>query len=283
MNRHHSPRTVRFISALIVCTMLIATTACSLSPTPFPLSVPTPDCGAPTLTIGPSTFTIQTIQPSSNNFLDVPPDSRKTAFWMDGTTANYVFVISPAADNLALESSFLDSVAGQTAKVTWTNCNSASYTLSAGQASSVADAKLPDQSSPGITLFFEKDASGTLVVVKGDASGEVITIPDTPAPGGVDIQAEISLGKIAASAGGKTVTISVSIRNTGTSSFNVSPNDILLVSQDGLSLAPTSSKPGLPRDIKPGATANIDLTFPRPASQTATLKIFDVEYDVEGY
>jgi hypothetical protein len=42
-------------------------------------------------------------------------------------------------------------------------------------------------------------------------------------------------------------------------------------------------KPRLPEEIKPGEIKTFDFTFRRPASQTATLKIFTVEYDIEGY
>ena len=37
------------------------------------------------------------------------------------------------------------------------------------------------------------------------------------------------------------------------------------------------------KEIAPGVTETIYFTFPRPSSPTATLKIFTVEYDIEGY
>jgi hypothetical protein len=45
----------------------------------------------------------------------------------------------------------------------------------------------------------------------------------------------------------------------------------------------TSSEPRLPKEIEAGSTETIYLTFPRPASPTASLKIFTIEYDIDGY
>jgi hypothetical protein len=85
------------------------------------------------------------------------------------------------------------------------------------------------------------------------------------------------------SADGTTIKVSVSIQNYGAAAFTLSTSDVSLTQQDGTSLNMVSSEPPLPKEIAPGATETIYFTFPRPASPTATLKIFTVEYDIEGY
>jgi hypothetical protein len=247
----------------------------------FPtLFVPTPDCGSPTLVIGSTTFQIQPLALAPDGVLTVPPDNSAVAYWVNGTNKNYVFVFSPTQDNI----SFMSTVtAGITAKATWKNCNSTTYTLSASQPGAFSSAALPDQSVDGITVFFPSDASGAGSVFTGELTEEQISTFNTPAVGTSDIQAEISLLETTTSADGTTIKVSVSIQNYGAAAFTLSTSDVSLTQQDGTSLNMVSSEPPLPKEIAPGATETIYFTFPRPASPTATLKIFTVEYDIEGY
>jgi hypothetical protein len=282
MEHHIQPR-ARFLIALVAaCAIIAILSSCGPKPTPFHVSVPTPYCGTPTLAIGSSIFNIQTFQPPSTNFLDVPTDSPKTAYWIGSTSTNYVFVISSDAQNLAMEKTFLDTIAGKTAKVTWTDCNSTSYTLSAAQPGTQANSTMPNQSRQGITIFFKQDASSALSIVKGDLSGEVITTVNTPSANN-SVQAEISLLDIKPSADGKSVEITVSILNTGERSFILSNQDVYLTASGGIPVPPSASKPEIPLTIDANQKKTITFTFPRPSASTATLQIFDVEYDVEGY
>jgi hypothetical protein len=247
----------------------------------FPtLFVPTPDCGSPTLVLGTSTFQIQTLAPEIDGSLTVSPDTSGIAYWVEGTDNNYVFVLSPTPDNLSIMSTI---TAGSTAKVTWKNCNSTTYTLSASQPGSFNGSALPDQSVDGITVFFQTDATGAGFVFNGELTEEQISTINTPASGASDIQAEIGLLETTTSADGTTISIGVSIYNWGQSAFTLSTSDVSLTQQDGASLNMVSSEPALPKEIAAGTTETIHFTFPRPASPTATLKIFTVEYDIEGY
>ena len=247
----------------------------------FPtLFVPTPDCGSPTLVIGSTTFQIQPLAPAPDGLLTVPPDTSNVAYWVNGTNKNYVFVFSPTQENI----SFMSTITvGSTAKATWKNCNSTTYTLSAPQPGSFNSSALPDQSVDGITIFFPSDATGAGFVFSGELTEEQISTFNTPAVGASDIQAEISLLETTASADGTTIRVGVSIQNYGSAPFTLSTSDVSLTQQDGTALNMVSSEPTLPKEIAPGTTETVYFTFPRPTSPTATLKIFTVEYDIEGY
>ena len=248
---------------------------------PIPtIIVPTPDCGSPTLVLGTSTFQIQTLTPGTDGSLTVPPDTSGIAYWVDGANKNYVFVFSPTQENI----SFMSNVtAGSTAKATWKNCNSTTYSLSAPQPGSFNDSALPDQSVDGITVFFQMDVSGAGFVFSGELTEEQISTFNTPAVGASDIQAEISLLETTSSADRTTIRVGVSIQNYGATAFTFAPTDVSLTQQDGTSLNLVSSEPPLPKEIAAGATETIYFTFPRPTSPIATLKIFTIEYDIEGY
>jgi hypothetical protein len=248
---------------------------------PIPtIIVPTPDCGSPTLVIGSTTFQIQPLALAPDGVLTVPPDTSGVAYWVNGTNKNYVFVFSPTQDNI----SFMSTVtAGSTAKATWKNCNSTTYTLSAAQQGSFNGSALPDQSVDGITVFFPSDATGTGFVFNGELTEEQISTFNTPAVGASDIQAEISLLEVAPSVDGSTLKVGVSIQNYGTVPITFSTSDVSLLQQDSTPVAMVSSEPILPKEIAPGTTETITFTFSRPGSPEATLKILTVEYDIEGY
>ena len=242
------------------------------------LFVPTPDCGSPTLVLGSSTLQLQNLAPAQDGSWTVPADTSDIAYWVQGTDTHPVFVLSPTPQNLVIMSS---TSIGTTAKVTLSNCNSATYSLSAAQAGVLDIPALSGQSTEGITIFFQTDASGAGFVYTGELTEQQINTINTPAAS--DIQAEISLLGTTASADGTTITISVSIQNFGTTPITLSSGDVSLLNQDSTPLMMVSSEPALPKEIGSGATEALSLTFPRPVSPIATLKIFSAEYDIEGY
>jgi len=247
------------------------------SPTLF---VPTPDCGTPTLVLGSTTYQIQTIQRAPDGSLSVPPDTAGVAHWVEDTHNNYVFVLAPTSKNL---SHFLTVNAESIAKATWSNCNSTTYKLSTPESGSLSDFSWPDQSTDGITIFFQTDSSGAGFVARGELTEEQISVIDTPVSGGTEIQAEISLLETFPSSDGSTIRIGVSIQNYGQSAMTLASNDIALTSQGAAPLAMLDSEPALPREIGTGETDTIFFTFPRPSTTNATLNVLGVEYDIEGY
>ena len=248
-----------------------------LIPTIF---VPTPDCGTPTLLLGSSTFQIETVPPGTDGTLAVPSNKSGIAYWVDGTNSNYIFVLSPTPENLAIMPAL---TIGSTAKVTWSNCNSTTYTLSSPQPASFSSSALPDQSVEGITVFFQTDASGASFVFRGELTEEQTRTFDTPVPGAVDIQAEISLLETTTSPDGGSIRVGVSIQNYGAAAFMLSGTDVTLTQPDGTLVSMLSSEPPLPKQVAPGTIETLYFFFSRPASATATLKLFTVEYELEGY
>lgn len=242
--------------------------------------VSTPDCSPPTLVLGTETLQIQILTPATDGSLTVPLDTSGIAYWVEGTSTNYAFVLSPTEENTALMSTL---TTGTAATATWSNCDSTTYILSAPQQSLLSTALSLDQSVQGLTLFFETDPSGAGFVFIGNVAEQVEAVIDTPLPDESGVLAEISLLETSTSPDGTTIKVSVSIRNYGQSAFTISSDDVSLTQPDGAALPLESSKPRLPEGIRPDDTKTFELIFPRPTSPTVTLRIFTVEYDIEGY
>ena len=252
----------------------------ALTPSTETPIIPTPDCGSPTLVLGTETFQIQNITSAAVGSLTVPSDTSGIAWWVEGTNTNYVFVLSPTPDNLALMSTI---TVGSTAKATWQNCNSTTYNLSAPQQGLLNASTSPDQSVAGITVFFQTDVSGAGFVFTGELTEQQFTIGETAAPSELEVQANIALLEVTSSSDGTSIRIGVSISNYGQSAFTFSASDVSLLQQDSTPIVMTGSEPPLPKEIAAGMTETFYLTFPHPASPTATLKMFSIEYDIEGY
>lgn len=255
-----------------------ATPNSALPPSAPTILVPTQDCSPPTLAFGATPFQIENVTRGADGSLNLPSGVPGIAYWVEGTNTNYVFVLPPLPENLAVMST---STAESPVTVTWSNCNSATYTVSAPQPGTWNDVALTDQSLEGITIFFQTDASGAGSIFTGGLAEQAITVFDTPAAG--EIQAEIGLLETTTSSDGKTINVSISIQNYGSAALTVSTSDISLTQPDGASLVLEGSRPRLPEKINPGDTKTFEVMFPRPASPSATLRIFTVEYDVEGY
>jgi len=259
----------KLIVALMVCVVLIGITACQ-----FPSFGEKPPCGESILQIGETTYQIKETKAKSDGSLKISANTPNIAYWVNQTDTNQVFALSPTTENLALQNKNPDK-----AIVTWANCNSSSYTLSAPQAGVPDMNTLLDQSFSGITIFVQNGNDG--FVIHGEFVGEEIQAFDTPDPS--SIQAEISLLGTTTSADGKTIRVEVSILNNGQSAITLSASDVSLTPENATAVALETSEPALPKEIKVGATETIYLTFPRPSTPTATLKIFSAEYELDGY
>ena len=246
---------------------------------PIPtIIVPTVDCGSPTLLLGTSTFQIQNLTAAADGSFSVPADTSGIAYWLEGTDLQYIFMLSPTPENLSIVSTL---AAGTTATATWSNCNSMRFTLSAPQPGTFGTTYLPEQSSASIAIFVQNGSSGDGLVVNGELTEERISTINTPALS--DMLAEISLLETASSPDGASIRVGVSIQNYGALSITLSASDVSLLQDDSTAVMMASSEPALPREIAPGATETIYFNFQRPVSPTAILKIFGVEYDIEGY
>ena len=242
------------------------------------LFIPTVECAAPALVIGTVTYQVQTIQVSADGSVGVPPDSNGTIYWIEGTDLQYRFMLSPTIENLNLLTSLSE---GSSATVTWADCSSMTFTLSAPQPGDFGITYLPEQSAASILIFLQLDPTGEGFMIGGSLAEEVISVLNTPAPDESGVLAEIGLQEMASD--GNTLTLTVSIYNFGAEPFTLSAENVSLTPVGGAPLAVDRSSPRLPERINPAETETFTLTFPRPATPISTLKVFTVEYDVEGY
>ena len=245
------------------------------TPTPPP-PTPTFPCGEPTLTLGATKFQIKTIARAADGSLAVPADAPNAAYWVEGTNANYVFALNSTPGNLALESSLQ---AGDQADILWGDCSTEEYVVKIVAGGQPDASALFDQSSGGITVFAQTGPSAVSLVIRGGRPEAQVV--DTPSPTDANaVQAEISFGDTTTSPDGQTVSLSLSIKNTGATVIALTPNDISLTVEGAEPLAPVSVEPSLPIEIQPGASESFTITFLKPAANTAVFRILDFSVDI---
>lgn len=241
---------------------------------------PTLYCGEPALTFGTTDLRIEQMAAAADGSFAIPTDTDNVAYWLNGTASDFVFALSATPNNLALGESLM---AGEMASITWPSCEITTFTLAAPELGSSFSAANSDQPEGGIILFIQNSPPGEGFVVKGSPVESQMISTDTPAPGGPGIESEITLLETSTSQNKSTILVSVSIWNYGASEFAVTANDVWLIPQNAAPLAPAKAEPSLPRKIKPGVSETFNFTFPRPSPATAVLKIFSVEFDLEGF
>lgn len=250
-------------------------------------------CAPQTLTIAERQFEVKSIKMERDGSFKVPANQQGTAYWVQGTGTHPVLALSLTADNIALLTSLK---AGDMATVMAGGaCGGTVYALSAVRQGVPDRAAVDDQSASGITLFVQTFGSAGFTVagtmkeaILGAAAAATSTphatpVDTIPAPDPSILQAEISLLGVTAAPDDQTISISVSIVNTGQKAGRLSKRDVSLLDADGKSQGPEASEPPLPQPLPPGETHEFSFTFSRPASPTATLRILGVEYEIEGY
>ncbi len=147
-----------------------ATPSVAVSPAPAPtLSIPTPACPSPSLVLGTVNYQIQNTQLNADGTVSVPPDSNGAIYWIEGTDLEYRFMLSPTIENLNLLTSLPE---GSSATVTWADCSSMTFTLSAPQPGDFGITYLPEQSTASILIFLQLDPTGEGFMVGGEITGE---------------------------------------------------------------------------------------------------------------
>jgi hypothetical protein len=247
---------------------------------PLAVVAPTAACDVPVLAVGARTYPIQPVEPAAGGTFAAPAGEADAAYWYQGAEANYVFSLIPSPENLAIGKTLLP---GDLLSITDTHCNVTSYTLLAPEPGVTYAPTLSEQPADGVILFIQNAPAGEGFIVRGGPVTEQVIPTATPAPEGPGVEAEISLLDTSTSADQATIRVRVSIYNYGASAFTVSAKDVLLNPLDVGPFAASSADPALPQTIDPGATQVFSFTFPRPSSPTAVIKIFTVEYDLEGY
>jgi hypothetical protein len=244
------------------------------------LTIPTVDCSPPTLVLGATSYQIENVSLSADGTISVAPDVNGTAYWVEGTGPQYIFMLSPTVENLNLLTSLPEGIS---ATATWSNCNSTTFTLSAPQPGDLEITYLREQSAASILIFLQLDPTGEGFMISGEMTGEQISTFNTPDISRDEVQAEIGLVETEASADGNSIQLTISIYNFGGTILSLADSDVSLIPSGAEPLVMSASEPALPREIAPAVTETFTFTFPRPATPTATLRVFTVEYDIEGY
>lgn len=252
----------------------------SLLPTQIIIPTQAPACSGASLQLGTASWRLEPIQRLADGSVNVPPGTPGVAYWIEDLENNNVFALSPTPENLTLLNALLG---GEEALITWENCNSAKYVLSAPEPGIPGAEILTDQSTIGIIVYVPESALAPGVFVQGGLMEETITSFETPESGEYVIDAEISLPETSTSKDGRTIQVVISILNYGSAPFTLSESDIWLTPEDAVPLALIRSEPSLPQEIKPGESKTFTLDYPRPATDTAILKIFTIEFDLDNY
>ncbi len=136
-------------------------------------------CDPAQLSIGGMTLRIQELARAADGSIPFPADSQGSAYWIEGTTPEYVFALSPSIENLKLAASVKP---GDVARITWTDCSSAVYTVRGVEVTSSHAPDLFDKPGAGLTVFVQADASGTGVALRSELV-QAFAAPTQPAEG----------------------------------------------------------------------------------------------------
>jgi hypothetical protein len=237
---------------------------------------PTPACVQPTLTLGAAKFRIESLKRGNDGSFTVPPNTPGVAYWIEGTSPQYVLTLSPTAENMTVGTSIK---VGDTALLVWADCGEELYAVQKVEIGTPDIPALLSQPGTGFTLFIQSPVSPVGLVIQGERPEILATQIPGPMEETGGIQAEINFLETTTSSDGKTVAISISILNKGNEAFSLTDQDISLTPENGPSQAPLHVEPALPRQIPPGAIETFQLTFPRPDTNFAVLKILDFSID----
>jgi len=241
-----------------------------------PQAIPTPLCIEPTLMLGTTIFHVKSLPSDPNTYPPIPPDTPDTAYWVEGTTINYVFGLSPTPSNLTLGTSLRK---GDLVSIRWADCRLEEYIVKSIEDGSLDTPALANQSGVGATIFLQTGSTAEGIVIR---SGQPETrVVDTPNPEQSEIEAEISFLDTTVSPDGTTFRMGISVLNNGTKAFTLSTNDISLIPENDDPLAPLSVEPALPREIQPGAIETFYIMFPRPTASTALFRILIFSIDIQ--
>jgi len=143
------------------------------------------------------------------------------------------------------------------------------------------DTPIPSSISPSPSMEKTSPANTPTAVAEDT---ELVDENLPPPPDSSEVEADLGPVEVLTAPDGETIRLKISIHNTGGSAFTFSADDHVTLRQaDDTPLAMISSEPSLPKLIAAAATETFIFTFPRPASSDATLTIFTVVYEVEGY
>lgn len=229
------------------------------------------------LEIAGTAFPVQAIPPAPTGNWKLPADEGQ-ALWVEGTNRHAFFLLPPNPANQAL----LQSLHGGD-RAAFTNRRCITTLFSLGQyTEGVPDpAGQLDQNSTRVTVYLPAASGFPGYVLEGSQQGEEMRRVSTPNP---DTQLlEISFEGTLSSSNDSAVTLRVKIQNNAKNSVQIDAADAALTPTGTGPLDVLAAEPGLPLQIKPGAAQEIRITFPHPSMPSATLKVFNAEFPVDGY
>ena len=233
---------------------------------------PTPQCVEPTLTLGTANFRVESVAREANGFPEIPKRKNNVAFWVEGTTINYVFGLSPTKENLALNTVLK---AGDPAIINWADCSKDEYVIKSVDTAQPNDLNIFDQSTGGLTVYVQTYSSS--VVIRGERP--IVQPAETPVVTSENAtQLDIQFSDLTPP-DNQSVRIGLNITNQGTQVVTLTNNDISLTTENGPEVFPLTTEPALPQEIQPGGSLSLTVTFPKPQASSAVLRILDVTFD----
>jgi hypothetical protein len=234
--------------------------------------VPTPQCIEPSIKLGDAKFRVDSISREADTFPEIPKRNGDTAFWVEGTTVNYVFGLSSTKDNLALDTILKTD---DPIVIAWADCSTDEYVVSSVDTAEASDLNIFDQSSGGVTVYVQGE-SGTLVI-----HGERPTVQsaDTLEPLSEDApQIDLQILEFT-QPDDQTLSFRIMITNQGAETITLTDKDVALISSDGSETPPLTMTPDLPQELRPGDIIPLVMTFSKPQGTSAILRIFDITFE----
>ena len=259
----------RVIPFLLILAVLIS--SCEL-PLQSGTPVPTPQCIEPTLTLGALTFRVDSVTREADAFPEIPKRKNEVAFWVEGTTVNYVFGFSPTKDNLALNTVLK---AGDPAVIAWADCGTDEYVVKSVDAGQQIDLNLFNQSSGGFTIYVQSETAS--LIIRGERP--IIQSKETAAPLPENaIQIDLQILEFT-QPDAQTLSFRIMLTNQGAQTITLTDKDVALIAADGSETPPQTMTPELPQELNPGDIIPLTMTFPKPQGTSAVLRIFDVTFE----
>ena len=125
--------------------------------------IPTPQCIQPLLKIGSVQFPIKSIARAADGSLPILNKS-DVAWWVEGTTVNYVFEVNPtSAGAAALASIQIDD----NLTIAWADCTTDEYVANTIATEAPVDSSMFDQTHGGISIFIPGSATTAHLLIRG--------------------------------------------------------------------------------------------------------------------
>lgn len=128
-------------------------------------SVPTVACEPQTFVLGEAKFQVQNLSLQPDSSVALPPAASGVAYWLETPESNNLVMLSPTPENISLQNTLTTET---TAKVTWADCSSKTFSLAAPEPYSMSVSVLRDQLTSGLTIFIQSDAEGNGIIVRGE-------------------------------------------------------------------------------------------------------------------